>query len=232
MLRSGEAAIDLRGITKSYYLTSGEEVPILKGVTMKVDAGEFVALMGESGSGKTTLLNVIGLLHYPSSGEYLFQGEDLGRVRDDRTLAYVRNRKIGFVFQSFNLIPSISVKQNVVLPSLFMRTGREERHRRADTLLAEVGLQEQAARLPGALSGGQQQRVAIARALINDPDVILADEPTGALDSKTGEQVMEILRGLHDRGKTIVMVTHSAEAAKYADRIVVMSDGRVADKGN
>lgn len=219
--------IEMRGIKKSYYLASGEEVPVLKGIDLVIQRGEFIALMGESGGGKTTLLNVIGLLHYPTQGEYFINGEDVGAVQDDHTRAFIRNKKIGFIFQSFNLINSISALRNVILPSLYRSISREVREERARGLLTQVGLSDRMDHKPKELSGGQQQRVSIARSLINDPDIVLADEPTGALDSQTGEQVMELLRDLHKQGKTIIMVTHSAETAKYADRIIFLADGAV-----
>jgi len=218
--------IEMREIRKSYYLAGGEEVPVLKGIDLTINKGEFVALMGESGGGKTTLLNVIGLLHYPTSGSYLINGEDIGSVTDDYTRAFIRNKKIGFIFQSFNLIGSISALGNVILPSLYKKTARETREATARDLLTKVGLQERMNHKPKELSGGQQQRVSIARALINNPDIVLADEPTGALDSQTGDQVMELLTELHTQGKTII---HSAEIAKYADRIIFLADGTVVN---
>lgn len=173
------------------------------------------------------MLNVIGLLHYPTTGSYFINGEDIGAVKDDHTRAFIRNKKIGFIFQSFNLIGSISALRNVILPSLYRKAAREEREARAKELLAKVGLEERTDHKPKELSGGQQQRVSIARALINDPEIVLADEPTGALDSETGDQVMELLTELHQQGKTIIMVTHSAEIAKYADRVIFLADGAV-----
>ena len=224
-----KSLIKLEDITKSYYLANKEEIQVLKGINLDIKEGEFVALMGESGGGKTTLLNVIGLLHYPTSGKYFIQGEDIGAVRDDRTRAYIRNKKIGFIFQSFNLLGSISSFRNVILPSLYRGTEKQEREERAKFLLEKVGLGDRIHHKPRELSGGQQQRVSIARSLVNNPDIILADEPTGALDSKTGKQVMELLGDLHKEGKTIIMVTHSHETAKYADRVIFLSDGAVVN---
>ena len=226
-MESSAPLIEMRGIKKSYYLAGGEEVPVLKGIDLSIQKGEFIALMGESGGGKTTLLNIIGLLHYPTTGSYFINGEDIAAVRDDYTRAFIRNKKIGFIFQSFNLIGSISAFRNVILPSLYRRVVKTEREARAKELLEKVGLGERLDHKPKELSGGQQQRVSIARALINDPEIVLADEPTGALDSKTGVQVMELLKELHGEGKTIIMVTHSAEIAQYADRIIFLADGAV-----
>jgi len=221
--------IEMKGIKKSYYLAGGEEIPVLKGIDLSIQKGEFIALMGESGGGKTTLLNVIGLLHYPTQGGYFINGEDIGSVKDDHTRAFIRNKKIGFIFQSFNLIGSISAFRNVILPSLYRSATREARETRAKKLLTQVGLGDRIDHNPKELSGGQQQRVSIARSLINDPDIILADEPTGALDSQTGVQVMQLLRDLHKEGKTIIMVTHSTETARYADRVIFLADGAVVN---
>ncbi len=185
--------------------------------------------MGESGGGKSTLLNILGFLHPLSSGSYFFEGEDLSEVRDDSLLAYIRSRKIGFVFQQFNLIPKLTALENVALPGLYAGMSRSEREDRAYETLASVGLGDRAFHRPTELSGGQQQRVSIARSLINKPEIILADEPTGALDSKTGAEVMEIFMAMHERDTTVVMVTHTPEVARHADRIVFLRDGRVLD---
>jgi len=222
--------IQLKNAHKSYYLANGDEIPVLKGIDLNIAKGEFVALMGESGGGKTTLLNIIGCLHPLSDGEYFLEGENIGVVRDDYTLAFIRNKKMGFIFQQFNLFTRLSALKNVALPAFYAGDEAKERERKAKELLASVGLEERLNHKPTELSGGQQQRVAIARALINDPEIILADEPTGALDSKSGIEVMEIFKDFKKRGKTVIMVTHTAEVAKYADRIIYLRDGKVIDR--
>lgn len=221
--------IKLNNIYKSYYLSNNDEIPVLKGINLSIDRGEFVALMGESGSGKTTLLNIIGCLHPLTKGEYFLENENIGIVRDDFTLAYIRNKKMGFIFQQFNLFPRLNALKNVALPALYLGTEREEREKKATKLLKDLGIGGRMNHKPSELSGGQQQRIAIARALINDPEIILADEPTGALDSKSGLEVMKIFKGFKEQKKTIVMVTHTAEVAKYADRIIYLKDGKVLD---
>lgn len=214
---------------KSYFLANGEEIPVLNGIDLEIKKGEFVALMGESGGGKTTLLNIIGCLHPLSKGQYLLDGEDIGVVKDDFTLAFIRNKKMGFIFQQFNLYTRMTALKNVALPALYAGTEQSYREEKAMELLKSVGMGDRAGHKPTELSGGQQQRVAIARSLINDPEIMLADEPTGALDSKTGLEVMEIFKSFKKRGKTVVMVTHTAEVAKYADRIIFLKDGKVID---
>ncbi|MCX6794606.1 MAG: ABC transporter ATP-binding protein [Candidatus Falkowbacteria bacterium] len=220
-------AIKLENIHKSYYLANGEEIPVLKGINLEIKKGEFVAIMGESGGGKTTLLNVIGCLHPLSQGKYFLDGENIGEVKDDFTLAFIRNKKMGFVFQQFNLFSRFSALKNVALPALYAGVPAEERESKARALLKSVGMDKRVNYKPTELSGGQQQRVAICRALINDPEVILADEPTGALDSKSGLEVMDIFTNFKKQGRTVVMVTHTAEVAKYADRIIYLHDGQV-----
>ncbi|MFH0776468.1 MAG: ABC transporter ATP-binding protein [Patescibacteria group bacterium] len=200
---------------------------MLKGINLEIKRGEFVALMGESGGGKSTLLNIIGCLHPLSRGKYFLEGRDIGVIREDYALAFVRNRKMGFVFQSFNLLSRMTALKNVALPAVYSGMSRIEREKRAAELLRNLGLGNRLDHRPPELSGGQQQRVAIARALMNDPEIILADEPTGALDSKSGEEIMEIFCNLKKRDKTVLMVTHTAEAAKYADRIVFLKDGKI-----
>jgi len=222
-------AIKLEDVKKSYFLSNGDEIPILKGINLEIKKGEFVAIMGESGCGKTTLLNIIGCLHPLSAGRYFLDGEDIGIVRDDFTLAYIRNKKMGFIFQQFNLFARFSAIKNVALPALYAGTEASVREEKARELLASVGMQDRLSHKPSELSGGQQQRVAICRALINDPEIILADEPTGALDSKSGIEVMEIFKKFKERGQTVVMVTHTTEVAKYADRIIYLRDGQVLD---
>ena len=222
-------AIELKEVHKSYYLANGEEIPVLKGIDLEIKKGEFVAIMGESGGGKTTLLNVVGCLHPLSSGEYYLDGENIGEVRDDFTLAFIRNKKMGFIFQQFNLLSRLTALNNVSLPALYARMSKEEREEKAKALLISVGMEERMHHKPTELSGGQQQRVAICRALMNDPEIILADEPTGALDSKSGLEVMDIFTKFKNQGKTVVMVTHTSEVSKYADRIIYLRDGQVLD---
>ena len=222
-------AIKMENVFKSYYLANGEEIPVLKGINLEIKKGEFVAIMGESGGGKTTLLNVVGCLHSLSKGKYLLDGEDIGGVKDDFTLAFIRNKKMGFIFQQFNLFSRFSALKNVELPALYGGMPAVEREKKARELLKSIGLGERMHHKPTELSGGQQQRVAICRALINDPEIILADEPTGALDSKSGIEVMEIFTKFKNQGRTVVMVTHTTEVAKYADRIIYLRDGQVLD---
>jgi len=224
-----KSAIKLENVHKSYYLSNGEEIPVLKGIDLEIKVGEFVALMGESGGGKTTLLNIIGGLHPLTSGSYFLEGENIGNVKDDFTLAYIRNKKMGFIFQQFNLFSRLSALKNISLPALYAGASREEREAKAMELMRSVGIEERAGHKPTELSGGQQQRVSICRALMNEPDIILADEPTGALDSKSGLEIMKIFTDLKKKGKTIIMVTHTAEVARYADRVIYLRDGKVTD---
>jgi putative ABC transport system ATP-binding protein len=223
----GNIAIKLEDVYKSYYLANGEEIPVLKGINLEIKQGEFVAIMGESGGGKTTLLNVVGCLHPLTKGKYFLDGENIGGVKDDYTLAFIRNKKMGFVFQQFNLFSRFTAIKNVALPALYAGMPSDERLEKAKTLLKSVGMGDRINHRPTELSGGQQQRVAICRALINDPEIILADEPTGALDSKSGIEVMEIFTNFKKQGKTVVMVTHTSEVAKYADRVIFLRDGQV-----
>ncbi|MFA5184184.1 MAG: ABC transporter ATP-binding protein [Patescibacteria group bacterium] len=225
-----DIAIKFVDAHKSYYLANGEEVPVLRGIDLMIKKGEFVAIMGESGGGKTTLLNIIGCLHPLTKGQYLLDGEDIGGVKDDFTLAFIRNKKMGFIFQQFNLFSRFSALQNVALPALYAGQPALERQRKARELLKSVGMEKRIFHKPTELSGGQQQRVAICRALINDPEIILADEPTGALDSKSGLEVMDIFAGFKQQGRTVVMVTHTSAVAKYADRIIYLRDGQVVDE--
>lgn len=224
-----QLAIKLEKVYKSYYLANGEEIPVLKGIDLEIKKGEFVAIMGESGGGKTTLLNVIGCLHPLTKGRYFLDGENIGGVKDDFTLAFIRNKKMGFIFQQFNLFSRFSALKNVALPALYAGVSADERESKARTLLKTIGLADRINHRPTELSGGQQQRVAICRALINDPEIILADEPTGALDSKSGIEVMNIFTNFKKQGRTVVMVTHTTEVAKYADRIIYLRDGQVLD---
>ncbi|MCK5459763.1 ABC transporter ATP-binding protein [Candidatus Parcubacteria bacterium] len=201
----------------------------LKDVSLDIKKGEFVALMGESGCGKTTLLNIIGCLHPLTDGEYFLDGENIGEVRDDYTLAFIRNKMMGFIFQQFNLFSRLTALKNVALPALYAGTEKGIREEKATSLMKSVNIEDRASHKPTELSGGQQQRVSICRSLINNPDIILADEPTGALDSKSGIEIMEIFIDLKKKNKTIIMVTHTAEVAKYADRIIFMRDGKAVN---
>jgi len=220
-------SIKLENVRKSYYLANGEEIEVLRGIDLEIKKGEFVAIMGESGGGKTTLLNIVGCLHPLSSGNYFLEEENIGDVRDDYTLAFIRNKKMGFIFQQFNLFARLTALKNIALPALYAGVPMYEREERALKLLESVGIGDRARHKPSELSGGQQQRVAICRSLINDPEIILADEPTGALDSRSGIEIMNIFIDLKKRGKTLIMVTHTAEVAKYADRIIFLKDGVV-----
>jgi putative ABC transport system ATP-binding protein len=223
------SAIKMVDAHKSYYLANGEEIPVLNGINLEIKKGEFVAIMGESGGGKTTLLNIIGCLHPLTTGKYFLDGEDIGGVKDDFTLAFIRNKKMGFVFQSFNLFSRFTALKNVALPALYAGISAAVREEKARALLKSVGMAERVGHRPTELSGGQQQRVAICRALINDPEIILADEPTGALDSKSGLEVMDIFKEFKSQGRTVVMVTHTTEVARFADRIIYLRDGQVLD---
>jgi putative ABC transport system ATP-binding protein len=218
--------IRVRGLSKAYRTGAGV-VMALHDVDLDISAGEFVAVMGPSGSGKSTFMNLIGCLDHPTSGSYLLDGEEVADLRGKR-VAELRNRQIGFVFQQFNLLPRASALENVALPLLYAGVSRAERLRRAAAMLEAVGLSERLQHRPAELSGGQQQRVAIARALINDPSVILADEPTGALDSATSGEIMALLRSFNDRGQTVVFVTHESDIAAYAHRVVGFRDGTVS----
>ena len=221
------AVVRLEEIHKTYR-TGEVDVPAVRGVSLEIERGEFVAFMGASGSGKSTLMNIIGCLDRPTRGRYLLDGLDVSRLERDQ-LADIRNRKLGFVFQSFNLLPRTSAMENVELPLLYgePRLTNKGLRKRAEKALAAVGLAGREDHHPSQLSGGQQQRVAIARALINEPEVVLADEPTGNLDSRTGVEIMELFQKLNARGITIVMVTHEADIASYAKRSIVMRDGLV-----
>ena len=215
----------LENVSKSYE-HAGVVTEVLRGVSFSISPGEFVALQGPSGSGKSTLLHILGLLDRPSAGRYLFQGQDVSALSDD-TLSGLRNQAVGFVFQSFYLIAYATALDNVLLPGLYGPTPQAELRRRALALLDQVGLADRASHKPSQLSGGQQQRVALARALVNDPDVILADEPTGQLDSTTSAEIMNLLAQVNARGKTIVVVTHDEETAAYAKRRIHVADGRL-----
>ena len=216
-----------RDLRKSYAL-GGLEVQALRGVSLEIGNGEFVAVMGPSGSGKSTFMNLLGCLDTPSGGEYLLAGERVSGLGGD-ALAAIRNRRIGFVFQNFNLLARTSALENIALPLLYCGVPAAERERRAAAQLAEVGLADRGHHHPAQLSGGQQQRVAIARALVNDPVLILADEPTGALDTLTSCEVMALLQQLNRRGMTVVLVTHERDIAEFAQRVVTFRDGRVVE---
>ncbi len=220
-----EALIRVDHLTKDYVL-GDNVVHALAGVSLQIDAGDFVAVMGPSGSGKSTFMNMIGCLDRPSSGDYWLAGEDVARMNSD-DLAAVRNRRIGFVFQQFNLLARTSALENVELPLMYANVSAQERHVRALEKLKMVGLGERSDHQPSQLSGGQQQRVAIARALVNNPSLILADEPTGALDSRTSVEIMALLQELNRGGMTIVLVTHEPDVATFASRIVLFRDGKV-----
>ena len=225
---SAQPLIDLQALSKRYGAGEGE-VLALDRVSLNIERGEFVAIMGPSGSGKSTLMNILGCLDRPTEGTYRLDGVDVGSL-DQTQLALLRNRRLGFVFQAYNLLGRTSALQNVMLPMLYDRDHTrtpEERQALARTMLDLVGLSDRGHHQPHELSGGQQQRVAIARALVNDPSLILADEPTGNLDSKSGQEIMALLHGLHAAGRTIVMVTHEAALASRADRVLHMRDGRV-----
>lgn len=227
-----EPVIRMEKIVKTYYQGKPNELEILHGIDLVVNQGEFVSIVGESGSGKSTLMNIIGVLDRQTSGNYYLEGQDVNSMTDEVRSAF-RNQRIGFVFQNFNLLPRANALKNVMVPLMYGETRIKAQKERAMEMLAMVGMDERAMHRPNELSGGQKQRVAIARAMINDPAIILADEPTGALDSKTGHMVMDLFHKLHEeQGKTIVLITHSQELAAETQRIVTLLDGEiVADKG-
>ena len=219
--------IDIKNLYKDY-LNGEMVVPVLKDVSFSVDAGAFVSIMGRSGSGKSTLMNIIGCLDRPTSGTYLFNGEDVSAMSDDE-LSDLRNRGVGFIFQQFNLLPRDTALENVELPLVYANVPAQERKARALEALERVDLADRAEFLPTQLSGGQKQRVAIARAIVNNPSILLADEPTGALDSRSGEQLMELCCDLNRQGMSIVMITHERGVAAYAQRVMMLSDGVLTD---
>lgn len=219
--------ISMRNIVKKYFIGQPNELEILHGLDLEIHEGEFAAIVGPSGSGKSTLMNIIGALDKPTSGFYELNGTDISQL-DDSELSEIRNKEIGFVFQNFNLISRTNAIENVELPMLCAGVGRKERRKRAEELLELVGMSDRADHNPNELSGGQKQRIAIARALINTPSIILADEPTGALDSATGRMVMDIFHKLHkEEKKTIILITHSPELASETERILTINDGNI-----
>jgi putative ABC transport system ATP-binding protein len=219
--------ISMQGIRKVYAM-GHVQVEALRGIDLEIAANEYVAVVGPSGSGKSTLMNILGCLDTPTSGEYLLSGEAVGGL-DRNRLAEIRNKRIGFVFQNFNLLPYASALENVELPLLFGGVGTRERHERAAAMLARVGLEDRMEHKPTELSGGQMQRVAIARALVNDPAIVLADEPTGNLDSASGQAIVSLFRELHAAGQTIVLITHDSGIARLASRVVRMQDGAIVE---
>ncbi len=222
--------IHIENITKVYEMGM-EKVHALRGVSIDIEKNEYVAIMGPSGSGKSTLMNILGCLDTPTSGLYLFNGTNVGEM-DDNELAEIRNKEIGFVFQTFNLLPRSTSLHNVELPLIYAGVSAAERRKKAEAAMVSVGLGDRMAHKPNQLSGGQRQRVAIARALVNHPSIILADEPTGNLDSKTGEEIMELFSKLHDEGHTIILVTHEEYIAEHAHRIIRLFDGGIASDEN
>lgn len=219
--------ISIKDLNK-VYKNGSVEVHALKNINLEIKHGEFIAIMGHSGSGKSTLMNILGCLDRPSSGEYLLDGTNISSLSQDE-LSLIRNKKIGFVFQAFNLIPRTNVLRNVELPMIYAKVKSSQRIKRAEELLEKVGLGERIYHLPNELSGGQKQRVAIARALANNPPIILADEPTGNLDTKSSDEIMEIFTELNNEGNSVILVTHEPEIAEYADRVIVFRDGTIIE---
>lgn len=215
--------IEIKGITRDFALGS-EIVKVLKGINLTINKGEYVALMGPSGSGKSTLMNLLGCLDTPTSGSYILNGKDVSIMKDDE-LAGIRNKEIGFVFQTFNLLPRTTALDNVALPMVYAGFKKPERNARATKVLTQVGLEDRMDHKPNQLSGGQRQRVAVARALVNHPSIILADEPTGNLDSKTSVEIMGLFNEIHANGNTVILVTHEEDIAEYAHRVIRLRDG-------
>lgn len=220
--------LNMQNISKSYYMGE-EEIEVLHNINLRVSTGDFLALLGPSGSGKSTMMNIIGCLDVASSGKYLLSGHDIEDL-DEVELAKIRNKEIGFVFQSFQLLPRMTARQNVELPLIYSGLSSSERKKRSESILERIGLADKMQNLPTQLSGGQQQRVAIARALVTEPTILLADEPTGALDQKTGAQVMELFAELNDDGRSIIMITHDENIARHATRVVNILDGFLTEK--
>ncbi len=219
--------IRLKDISKTY-VNGKLTVPVLHGIDLSIEVGEFASIMGPSGSGKSTLMNILGCLDRPTSGSYILSGEEVATLNDDQ-LAFVRNKRIGFVFQSFNLLTKLTAQANVALPMIYAGMAKDEREKRASQLLMDLGLGDRLDHLPSELSGGQRQRVAIARSLANNPSIIMADEPTGNLDTKSSEDVMNIFTTLHEQGRTIILVTHEPDIATFAARNVVLRDGVIVE---
>ena len=217
--------VELEGITKIYQ-QADRKIEVLKGISLVIDSGEFIALQGPSGSGKSTLMHILGLLDRPSGGRYLLRQQDVSDLSDN-ALSAIRNRTVGFIFQTFYLIPYVSAVENVMLPGLYSRTAARELRHRAEQILEQLGLGDRMQFRPNQLSGGQQQRVAMARALVNDPQLLLADEPTGQLDSQTSAEIMRLIAEIHEQGRTVVLVTHDDDVAGYARRRIQLSDGLI-----
>jgi putative ABC transport system ATP-binding protein len=220
-----EVIIDIKGIVRNFPL-GNEVVKVLKGIDLVIDRGEYVALMGPSGSGKSTLMNILGCLDTPTAGIYVLNGKDVSKLSDDE-LAEIRNKEIGFVFQTFNLMPRTTALENVALPMVYAGFNKTQRTARAEEVLGEVGLADRMDHEPNQLSGGQRQRVAVGRALVNKPSIILADEPTGNLDSKTSVEIMHLFDEIHANGNTVILVTHEEDIAKHAHRIIRLRDGQI-----
>lgn len=218
--------VELKNVSKTY--KSGKlEVPVLHNINIQIEKGEMVAIMGPSGSGKSTLMNIIGLLDRPTEGQLKIDGENIDLSMSDAKLARLRSKKVGFVFQTFNLLPKLTALKNVLVPSTYVGGDKKEEQKKALDLLGQVGLEKRIKHNPTELSGGERQRVAIARALMNDPEIILADEPTGNLDSKSGEEILNILKDLNKQGKTLLIITHDENIAKHCQRIIHIKDGRI-----
>lgn len=219
------SVIKIREITRNFYLGQ-EVVKVLKGINLDIEKGEYVAFMGPSGSGKSTLMNLLGCLDTPTSGQYILNGNDVSKMSDN-DLAEIRNKEIGFVFQTFNLLPRTTALDNVALPMIYAGATKSERNKRASKVLQDVGLGDRMEHKPNQLSGGQRQRVAVGRALVNKPSIILADEPTGNLDSKTSVEIMNLFDEIHSAGNTVILVTHEEDIARHAHRIIRLRDGRI-----
>ncbi|TDL82775.1 ABC transporter ATP-binding protein [Peribacillus frigoritolerans] len=222
-----ESILSLENLSKSYQVGEDEQA-VLKAINLEIKKGEFISVLGPSGSGKSTLMNIVGLLDEPTAGQYFLSGKKVDHL-DESELAGIRNKEIGFIFQQFQLLHRLNALQNVELPLIYTGIAAKERRKRAEEMLIRVGLEEKLRNLPNQLSGGQQQRVAIARALVTEPSILLADEPTGALDQKTGQQIMMLFRELHEEGKTIIMITHDMEVAKNSSRILHILDGELSE---
>ncbi len=225
----GKIILDMKNIVKTYRMGDEDQI-VLKGVDLMVHEGEFLSILGPSGSGKSTMMNIIGCLDTPSSGTYILGGRDISH-QSQKQLAQIRSKEIGFIFQSFQLLPRLTARENVELPLIYAKVPPQDRKIRAEEMLRRVGLEDKMNHRPNQLSGGQQQRVAIARALSNNPTILLADEPTGALDQNTGKQVMNLFTELNQEGNTIIMITHDINIAKYANRIVNILDGNLYEGG-